>query len=422
MSQFTLNPTDDEIRDAWMRKYPDTIYTRNQYYRNASGVYRFVDQMIVENEITDILISAKDRGVRPTSNKVASVKKLTEAAIFKDANLLDGKPDLFAFNNGVMNLKTRKFSKHSKDNYVATVVDYDYDPDATCPNFLSIIKRLDNETQLHIQEFLGYCLTTETHHEISLWLYGPPGSGKSTIIKGFMAALGPYSRHLPTRCFNGDRFGFSRVVGARLFIATEVPRRGLTDTSDYKAFVSGEPIIVEMKHKDAFTYNPMGKLVWAMNFIPSVDFLNDGIGRRISIIVFPPLPESKRDPNFSNLIAKEGPGIFNWAFQGLISLRKRGKFLIPESVRQAKEQFARGSSAEQTSEEILKRFIKELCAVGGDLMTQAGPLGDEIQSYCSMAGLKVLTAPEISAGLQSLGYRKSQSKGLNYYHGLSINS
>ena len=42
-----------------------------------------------------------------------------------------------------------------------------------------------------LQEFAGYCLTTDTAHEIAVWLHGPPGSGESTFIEGLKGMLGP---------------------------------------------------------------------------------------------------------------------------------------------------------------------------------------------------------------------------------------
>lgn len=420
MSIELRNPTDDELRDEWIRKYPHTIYCRSQFYRYTNGTYRPVDEMVINKEISSILVSAKGRGVKPTSALVGSVRTLAMSEIFKDPNLLDSNSDIFAFQNGVFNLKTQKFSEHSPENYVSIVQDYDYDPEATSPYFMSVIHRFDRDTQLFLQEFAGYCTTTQTNLETMLWLSGRPGSGKSTLIKGFEAFLGRYCGYLPPHNFNGNRFGFSNVVGARLLVATEVPKKGIEDTSILKAFVSGETISVEKKFANAYSYKPLAKFMWAMNTVPAVDFLTDGIGRRVQIIEFPDLQESERDPYFVNEIMKEGPGIFNWARKGLISLRARGNFVIPESCKQTKDKCLHAPAKFLTPIDTLGEFVKTKCLVSDGHKSQAGLLGIAIKEFCREQGAQELNSTQISVGLQQLGYRKSPHHGTNYYHGLSI--
>lgn len=416
----SLFPTDDELATGWIKKYPGTIYCRSQFYRCIDGIFQSLEEIVVNKEILTIIVAAKKRGAKPTSNRVNSIRKLAESLIYKDPNTLDGNPDLFAFTNGVFNLRTLEFSPHALKNYVSIHQDYPYDPKATCPFFMKVIIRFDEETQTYIQEFMGYSATAETKLETMLWLYGGPGSGKSTLIKGFEAFLGKYCVLLPPSCFNGNRFGLSNALGARLYTATEVPKKGVDDTSILKALVSGEAITIERKHVDSFTYIPFGKVIWAMNEVPNMDFLRDGIGRRVQIIKFPDLPETERDPNFGQQIMQEGPGIFNWALEGLLSLRKRGNFIIPESVKAAKRQIQGKSVRTQTPEDVLRWFIQERCKVGHEYKSQAAPTGEAIREFCRKQGIRELNSSQISTGLQNMKYRKSCLHGTNHYHGFIV--
>src|SRR5215218_4055455 len=74
-----------------------------------------------------------------------------------------------------------------------------------------------------------------------------------------------------------------------------------------------------------------------------------GIFRRVKVVEFPTMPEEDRDPEIKNLIAGEGPGILNWALEGLERLRKRGHFDIPESVRSATREFKSQTTYRQCS-------------------------------------------------------------------------
>lgn len=419
MTLESRNPTDDELRDEWLREFPHTIRCRSQFYRYTDGVYQPVHEEIISNEICNILESAKHLGVKPTAARVKSVKELARAAIFKDPNLLDCNPEIFAFKNGVFNLKTQQFTEHSPENYVSIVQDYDFDPKATCPSFMSVIRRFDPSTQLLIQEFAGYCTTTRTNLETMLWLYGRPGSGKSTLIRGFEAFLGKYCNDLSPRQLN-DRFGRGGIVGRRLVMATEIPNKGIGDTSILKAIVSGETVSVELKYVDPFDYKSLTKVVWAMNSIPTVDFLRDGIGRRVQIIEFPDLPDSDRDPNLVYKIMKEGPGIFNWACKGLVSLRTRGNFIIPESCKLVKGRYLQKAEKYRTPAAILDEFIKAECSIEKRAKSQAQLFGNAVQEYCKENGIQELNTTQISTGLQELGYDKSTQKGRVYYKGLSL--
>lgn len=52
----------------------------------------------------------------------------------------------------------------------------------------------------------------------------------------------------------------------------------------------------------------------------------DGLHRRLHVIDIPSPGERKKNPELKDLIAKEGSGILNWAIEGLVRLRDRGRF------------------------------------------------------------------------------------------------
>jgi len=420
MSNIGYKPTDDEVFNAWLAKNPETIFCKEQFHRPGAEIFQTVSTPIIEKEILDILIGLKDNGIRPSYELARSIRNLASVALYSPANLLDNNPDIFAFNNGVINLNTGVFSPHSKENLVSLVQSYDYDPKVGCPYFMQIINRFGEDERLLVKEFAGYCLTPLTLHEISLWFYGPPGSGKSSIIDGFQAMLGPYMGYLSPNAFTGDRFGFANVPGRRLMFSTEIPEKGIKDTSTLKSFISGEPINVEEKFKKAYPYNSMSKLMWAMNKLPRMDHLTDGIGRRTLVVEVPPLDETLRDPYFREHLKNEGPGIFNWAYEGWCSLKDRGKFLIPETVKPAN--FYNGSQGAFPLEpaEIIKSFIVSQCVVNNELKSQAGPLGEAIKAYCVTKGFKPLNPTQISGELQRLKYWKVKCNGKHYYMGISF--
>jgi putative DNA primase/helicase len=109
-------------------------------------------------------------------------------------------------------------------------------------------------------EFAGYCLTVDTSHELAVWLYGPPGGGKSTFIEGFKAMLGKYAGLLGLADIQRSRFALADLPGKTLVVAAEQPSDYISSSHILNAIISGEEILVERKFRDAFTVTPRAKI------------------------------------------------------------------------------------------------------------------------------------------------------------------
>ena len=113
-----------------------------------------------------------------------------------------------------------------------------------------------------LQEFAGYALTTDTSHELALWLYGPPGDGRSTFLAGLGAMLGPRAGLLGLSEIQRNRFALADIPGKTLLTATEQPTGYLRTSHVLNALISGEPIQVEKKYRDPFVLVPRAKIAW----------------------------------------------------------------------------------------------------------------------------------------------------------------
>jgi putative DNA primase/helicase len=140
-----------------------------------------------------------------------------------------------------------------------------------------------------MQEFAGYCLTTDTGHEIAVWLYGLPGSGKSTFLIGMQVMLGERAGVLGLADIERSRFALADLVGKTLIVATEQPETSIIASHILNAIVSGEPVSVERKFRDAVIIQQRAKAVWAMNVLPRVPDPNNGLFRRVKVVRFPPI-------------------------------------------------------------------------------------------------------------------------------------
>ena len=185
-------PTEDELRNRWIetRELP-TAFGQSEWRRYSDGFWTEVHEQIINLEIDNIIESAKPEGIRPTSGMRSSVGKLAQAKTFVPHQLWDANADILVCRNGTLKISSGILREHRPEDYALGAVPYDFDPDAHAPVFYDFLMSTVPQAAPFLQEFAGYSLTTDTSLELAVWLYGPPGSGKSTFIEGFWATLGP---------------------------------------------------------------------------------------------------------------------------------------------------------------------------------------------------------------------------------------
>jgi putative DNA primase/helicase len=172
-----------------------------------------------------------------------------------------------------------------------------------------------------------------------LFLEGPRGSGKSTLVEAIEAMLGPDLCLSQSLAGLQERFGRGGIVGKRVILSREAKSLKLLETNVVSNIVSGEPVEVERKGRDGFSYRPVAKVIQAANNLPRVPNTEAGIYRRLQVVRFPHLPEERRDKAIKARIMHEGPHILNRALDGLARLRERGSLEVSERVRKASEEW-----------------------------------------------------------------------------------
>jgi putative DNA primase/helicase len=337
-----------------------------------------------------------------------------EGELAIDPKIFDQDPDLLVCDNGTLHLPTRKLGPHSPKHYMTQKVHYNYDPGAKAEVFefaLNEAVQGDQETADFLQEFAGYCLTTETKHELAVWFTGPPGSGKSTIVEGFLAMVGDMSMILGLADIQKGNFALSSLPGKRLAISTEQPAAYMDATHTLNAIISGELIRVDRKYRHAIEVNSVAKVLWAMNQLPRVHSAGDGLFRRVKIVKFKAIPKEDQDPAIKEAIKTEGAGILNWALDGLDRLRERGGFDVSKGVEIDTEAF-------QKTADVPSAFIDDVCDIGDDFEIKASILYEHYKEWTYKNGHKHQSRTSIAEDWERLGFEKIRKMDGIYYQGL----
>jgi len=326
---------------------------------------------------------------RRTRARVAGIEAMARARRAVPADSLDA-ADVLNLQNGTLDLATGQLRPHERKDLLTYCLPYEFDPAAVAPNWHESLKRIDPDVVAFLQEFAGYALTSDCRHEIAVWLYGPPGGGKSTFIAGLQAVIGPKTTILGLADIERNRFALTNLPGKTLAVATEQPGDYLASTHVLNAIVSGEPIMVDRKYAPAVMITPRAKMAWALNELPRV-----------------------QGSKMKELIQAEAAGILNWALAGLQRLRARGRFDVPKVIEDASKEFA-------ATNDIPALFVSECCDTGPGLSVGSQTLYNRYANWCLETGHKAQSTSTIARDWRRLGFDKVKMPAGMVWEGVAI--
>jgi len=122
----------------------------------------------------------------------------------------------------------------------------------------------------------------------------------------------------------------------------------------FKTIVTGEPINIERKNKSAVRVELAIPVVLSANALPAAHDASDAVYNRSLVAdmtrVFDEANAIAARHEYGVpfghqlgdwLVEREGPGLLNWALEGLTRVREQGAFAIPEVVLGATQKFQR---------------------------------------------------------------------------------
>ena len=267
--------------------------------------------------------------------------------------------------------------------FSANCLKYDYNPTATCPNWMNFVESIwteDFDSIQCLQEWFGYLLLPDTRQHKLLMLIGPPRSGKGTIVRVLQELLGEGNVASPTLSSLAGPFGLWPMLNR--FVAL-IPDARLSGRDDSVAVVerilsiTGEdPQDIHRKNMPTLTGVRMPvRFVLLSNELPNMKDASGAFMTRVNLLRMTRSFVGREDRTLTDRLRGELPGILNWAIEGWRRLNERGYFVQPDSADELLSDLENLSSP-------IRQFISDVCETGPQFEASIEVLFRAWQSWC----------------------------------------
>lgn len=291
------------------------------YVYNLKGLYELLENWYLPSIYKEIVNSSGFLWEPRTESLVISALKRDCKITVDDFN----NENAMNFKNGIFYLDTGEFAEHTPENSMFTsILDYEYLPNADCPVFNKFMNDTtcnDDELKSVLQEMMGYCMSNRTDAEKAFWLHGSGSNGKSVLGTVIHSLVGKEQTAAISLDSINDKFALSEFINKKVNIAAE--NENLSNSERLKSLISCDRINLPVKYKPDWTGVLFTKHIFLMNSLPVTPDVTHGFLRKILIIPFNNSVKAENmDRDLVKKLKNELSGIFNWAYQGYIRLRK----------------------------------------------------------------------------------------------------
>ncbi len=358
---------------------------------------RFLERVrkIDEKKFRDIMV--KDAG----ADKSITVKM----------DAFDRDKYIFNCHNGTINLRTLDFRPHSPSDRLTKMTEVDYDPEATCPRWLTFMDEVfegDADRIRYLQKAIGYAMSGDTRLECMFILYGPTSrNGKGTTMETVLRIMGEYGRTakpdmLSKKSFadsSGPSEDVARLNGARLVNVSEPEKSMVIDASLTKQMTGNNTLTARYLRENSFEFKPQFKLFIDTNHLPQISDMTLFESDRIRIIPFNRhFSAEERDIDLKSFFAKPEnlSGILNWCLEGFKLYQKEG-LKMPGSVEKATQEYR------EQSDRILM-FTTQCLERKAGAELRSAEIYDRYKTWCCDNGFKYESAVRFKQKMETAGF------------------
>ncbi len=280
---------------------------------------------------------------------------------------------------------------HTHELFSTLGLDYDYNPEATCPKWIEYLNGVQPEEQMRdiLQMLAGLCLIPLTEFEVFFILFGAPGCGKTVFLYVLELLVGSSNVCcLPLSKF-GEKHSTHLLTENLLNIVGDLPtndgRSSLYAIEGIlKDVTSGGLLSCEKKNQQPYETHAIARCIFATNSLPTFADRTAGVWDRLRVIPFDVRfrGTDKQNPRLKEeIVESELPGVFNWAVQGLAKLQALKQF--PRGVRGEAIEAKHRADCDHEGQFLLERYEARRGA-----FTATSGIYAAYRSFCTESGYR----------------------------------
>lgn len=344
---------------------------REEFYKFTGSAYRrsVLEELMGEltrfmNEQTYFGPKNKIRPMRVTCgverDTITQLRRICQVhsetmPIWIDATDRPDPRRVIAFHNGILDIdewlrdSRVQLIPSTEDWFSQSVIPCQFDIDAKCPAWEEFLDQaLDNDAELIalLQEWFGYCLTTDTTFHKMLWMHGVSRGGKSTVANVLRKVVGQRN------CVSFDlwsllgQFTLSAFVGKNVAISADA-HLGNSHEADkvlakLKGISGGDEQQVDRKNREILESVLLTvRFVVSTNEFPNLPDASDALATRALFIPFNRSFKGVENIHLAEQLERELAGITVWALRGLRRLLDQDHFSEAKAAREVANEFKR---------------------------------------------------------------------------------
>ena len=354
---------------------------------------------------------------------------------------IDLHPWLLPCPNGVLDLRTAKFSPGRPSDYLLRAIPIEWQGlDCPCPtwdDFFAEIHQDDPEIIAYLDRLFGYSLTgLTTNHFIGFFL-GDGRNGKGTMFETMRYLLGDLGWTITpelileqknARSSAGPSPDLMSLHGRRMVIASESDEHRRVSLQQVKRLTGGDTINARSPHdRDETNITPTWKLFFYTNHVPTNITRDFALQQRLVYLKYPlkyvddPDPDDpnqrKKDPDLPAKLRAEASGILARLVRGCLQYQQMGGLYPPDKIRADIDELAR-------SQDTFQMFFGDMVQRDPDGWVPFKTLYDQFAAwYADEIGGSEAHRPTkkaVSAWLEKRGFERRKPSGVATVYGLRL--